>query len=62
MLTRSIDMSRLEALRKIYFWRAQREADAHEKRGGIAFAADREDIESLKYFYYVRAKGLPPRS
>jgi selenocysteine lyase/cysteine desulfurase len=60
--SRSIDMSRLEALRKIYFWRAQREADAHEKRGGIAFAADREDIESLKYFYYVRAKGLPPRS
>lgn len=60
--TRSVDLSRLESLRTGYIRKAEREAARLEKRGEPVFASDHDDIESLKYFYYIHAKGAPRRA
>jgi len=60
--TRSVDLSRLKTLREGYFRKAGREAARLEKHGNPAFAPDRDDIESLKYFYYIHATGAPRRA
>jgi selenocysteine lyase/cysteine desulfurase len=60
--TRSIDLSCLETLREGYFRKADRAAAVLEKQGEAAFASDHDDIEPLKYFYYIHAKGAPRRT
>jgi len=52
--TRTVDLSRLEALRAGYFRRAEREARRIERRGAVRFVADRAALEALKSFYYAR--------
>jgi len=60
--SRSVDLSRLQALRAGYFRKAEAEASRIERRGEPAFASDLADVEPLQYFYYVNAKGASRRA
>jgi selenocysteine lyase/cysteine desulfurase len=60
--TRSIDPAGLPALRAGYFRAAAAEAARLERLGEPRFAPDRDDIESLKYFYYLHARRAPRRA
>ena len=50
---RTVNLARLETLRAGYFRRAEGEARRLERRGAMRFAADVDDLESLKSFDYV---------
>jgi selenocysteine lyase/cysteine desulfurase len=52
---RTVDFTRLEALRAGYLRAAESEARRLARQGGLVFAVDAEETEAIKYFHYVHA-------
>jgi selenocysteine lyase/cysteine desulfurase len=52
---RTVDLSKLEWIRADYLRRAESRARRLSREGQMSFTVDAENIESLKYFYYVHA-------